>query len=355
MAVQVSVIGSGADHEERAEEVGRLLAERGCTVVCGGLGEVMAAAARGAKSAGGTTIGILPGTSRADANEWIDHVVVTGPRPRAERGRRGIGRRRDRRRRLVRHAHRDRLRADLRAAGRDPRAGPRRRGRAARGDAGRGGRATCSRQSRTSGRVRHVGPPSPFESSVPSYVSTVDAGALEPPARLDVALERERRRAARARARSRPSSRTRPPGTSTISMPRASNSSTRRTGSSGRYATTRSSASGETSDIRCSTSPRPCRCGRSNDEHVRVGQRGADRRDAGVVRAVAASDEQRVVVEPEHVAAVGGRGRLHPRGDRDRRPPPARARALRPRRRAAPCRAAGGSRRRRPIRTGSYA
>jgi uncharacterized protein (TIGR00725 family) len=38
----------------------------------------MAAAARGAKSAGGTTIGILPGEHRADANEWIDHVVVTG-------------------------------------------------------------------------------------------------------------------------------------------------------------------------------------------------------------------------------------------------------------------------------------
>jgi hypothetical protein len=78
MAVQVSVIGSGREHEGRAEEVGRRLAERGCTVVCGGLGEVMAAAARGAKSAGGTTIGILPGESRADANEWIDHVVVTG-------------------------------------------------------------------------------------------------------------------------------------------------------------------------------------------------------------------------------------------------------------------------------------
>jgi len=75
---QISVIGSGADNEGRAEEVGRLLAERGCTVVCGGLGEVMAAAARGAKAAGGTTIGILPGTTRADANEWIDHVVVTG-------------------------------------------------------------------------------------------------------------------------------------------------------------------------------------------------------------------------------------------------------------------------------------
>src|SRR5439155_15380871 len=76
--VQISVIGSGSEHETRAEEVGRLLAERGCTVVTGGLGEVMAAAARGAKKAGGTTIGILPGESRSDANEWIDHTVVTG-------------------------------------------------------------------------------------------------------------------------------------------------------------------------------------------------------------------------------------------------------------------------------------
>jgi uncharacterized protein (TIGR00725 family) len=75
---QVSVVGSGVEHEEEAEEVGRLLAERGCTVVCGGRDEVMAAAARGAKSAGGTTIGILPGETRADANEWIDHAVVTG-------------------------------------------------------------------------------------------------------------------------------------------------------------------------------------------------------------------------------------------------------------------------------------
>ena len=78
MATQISVVGSGAEHEPRAEEVGRLLAERGCTVVCGGRGEVMAAAARGAKAAGGTTIGIVPGTSRAEANDWIDHVVVTG-------------------------------------------------------------------------------------------------------------------------------------------------------------------------------------------------------------------------------------------------------------------------------------
>jgi uncharacterized protein (TIGR00725 family) len=42
------------------------------------LGEVMAAAARGARAAGGATIGIVPGESRADANPWIEHVVVTG-------------------------------------------------------------------------------------------------------------------------------------------------------------------------------------------------------------------------------------------------------------------------------------
>jgi uncharacterized protein (TIGR00725 family) len=78
MAVQVAVIGSGREHEARAEEVGRLLAERGCTVVTGGRAEVMAAAARGAKSAGGTTIGVLPGEGRDDANQWIDHAVITG-------------------------------------------------------------------------------------------------------------------------------------------------------------------------------------------------------------------------------------------------------------------------------------
>ena len=76
--MQVSVIGSGAEWEGRAEEVGRLLAERGCVVVTGGRGEVMAAACRGAKSAGGTTIGVLPGDSPSGANEWVDHVVATG-------------------------------------------------------------------------------------------------------------------------------------------------------------------------------------------------------------------------------------------------------------------------------------
>ncbi len=77
-AVQVSVVGSGADHEARAEEVGRLLGERGVTVVTGGRGEVMAAACRGAKAAGGTTIGILPTETHDGVNEWVDHVVVTG-------------------------------------------------------------------------------------------------------------------------------------------------------------------------------------------------------------------------------------------------------------------------------------
>jgi uncharacterized protein (TIGR00725 family) len=76
--VQISVIGSGAEHEARAEEVGRLLAKRGATVVTGGLGEVMAAASRGAKREGGTTIGIVPDESRDRANAWVDHVVVSG-------------------------------------------------------------------------------------------------------------------------------------------------------------------------------------------------------------------------------------------------------------------------------------
>jgi uncharacterized protein (TIGR00725 family) len=77
-APQVAVVGSGSDRVAQAEEVGRLLAERGCTVVTGGLGEVMAAAHRGAKAGGGTTIAILPGEAHADANPWADHVVVTG-------------------------------------------------------------------------------------------------------------------------------------------------------------------------------------------------------------------------------------------------------------------------------------
>ncbi len=75
---QVSVIGSGAEHEAAAVEVGRLLAERGCVVITGGLDEVMAWALEGARHAGGSTIAILPGESHAAATVWADHVVVTG-------------------------------------------------------------------------------------------------------------------------------------------------------------------------------------------------------------------------------------------------------------------------------------
>jgi uncharacterized protein (TIGR00725 family) len=75
---QVSVIGSGSDHEEAAVEVGRLLAERGCVVITGGLDEVMAWTLRGARESGGTTIAIVPGESHAEANEWADNVIVTG-------------------------------------------------------------------------------------------------------------------------------------------------------------------------------------------------------------------------------------------------------------------------------------
>ncbi len=78
MAIQVAVVGSGGEWEAAAEDVGRLLAEHGCTVVTGGLDEVMAAAHRGAKAGGGVTLAILPGENRHAANPWADHVVVTG-------------------------------------------------------------------------------------------------------------------------------------------------------------------------------------------------------------------------------------------------------------------------------------
>jgi uncharacterized protein (TIGR00725 family) len=77
----VAVVGDGDFHEvscPMAEEVGRVLATRGCVLVCGGLGGVMEAACRGARSAGGTTIGILPGEGRARANPFVDIAIPTG-------------------------------------------------------------------------------------------------------------------------------------------------------------------------------------------------------------------------------------------------------------------------------------
>ena len=77
----VAVVGpaAGSEDEHRvAEEVGRLLAEAGAVVVCGGLGGVMEAASRGAEGAGGTVVGILPGDDRRDANPHVTVALPTG-------------------------------------------------------------------------------------------------------------------------------------------------------------------------------------------------------------------------------------------------------------------------------------
>jgi uncharacterized protein (TIGR00725 family) len=77
----ISVIGSSnppdQEHLDLAEEVGRELAKRGITVVCGGLAGVMEAVCRGAKAEGGTTVGILPGRDAAAANSYVDIPIVT--------------------------------------------------------------------------------------------------------------------------------------------------------------------------------------------------------------------------------------------------------------------------------------
>jgi uncharacterized protein (TIGR00725 family) len=77
----VSVVGSGAASGklyEKAREVGRLVAERGGTVICGGRSGVMEAVARGAAEVGGTAIGILPDEDRKKANEYLTYSVATG-------------------------------------------------------------------------------------------------------------------------------------------------------------------------------------------------------------------------------------------------------------------------------------
>jgi len=81
MGPLIGVIGgSSATPEEAslAESVGRELGRAGATVICGGRGGVMEAACRGARMAGGLTIGILPGTERAQANPYVDVPIVTG-------------------------------------------------------------------------------------------------------------------------------------------------------------------------------------------------------------------------------------------------------------------------------------
>lgn len=80
-APMVSVIGAAACTQEQAdmaEEVGRLLAERGVILVCGGRGGVMESACRGAREAGGLTVGLLPGASHEGGNPYLDVVIPTG-------------------------------------------------------------------------------------------------------------------------------------------------------------------------------------------------------------------------------------------------------------------------------------
>lgn len=81
MRPTVAVVGAGVANQETAalaEEVGERLAASGVVLICGGLGGVMEAAARGAKREGGTTVGILPGLAPQEANSYIDIPIVTG-------------------------------------------------------------------------------------------------------------------------------------------------------------------------------------------------------------------------------------------------------------------------------------
>jgi uncharacterized protein (TIGR00725 family) len=77
----IAVIGAGTADEailKIAEDVGRLIARRGAVLICGGLGGVMDTALKGAKSAGGITVGILPQNHTKDANPNIDIPIATG-------------------------------------------------------------------------------------------------------------------------------------------------------------------------------------------------------------------------------------------------------------------------------------
>ena len=79
--VRVGVIGEGVCSRRvaaLAERVGRAIAEAGAVLLCGGLGGVMEAAARGAAQAGGLVVGLLPGFEARDANRWVSLPIVTG-------------------------------------------------------------------------------------------------------------------------------------------------------------------------------------------------------------------------------------------------------------------------------------
>ncbi len=77
----ISVVGGNEAAPEvlaEAEALGRELARRGCTIVCGGRGGVMEAVCRGARAEGGHTIGILPGADLGDCNLYVEFPIITG-------------------------------------------------------------------------------------------------------------------------------------------------------------------------------------------------------------------------------------------------------------------------------------
>jgi uncharacterized protein (TIGR00725 family) len=78
----VAVVGPGRDASPaelaEAEEAGAAIGSAGAVLVCGGLGGVMEAACRGARSEGGMTLGLLPGTDRDEANGWVVLALPTG-------------------------------------------------------------------------------------------------------------------------------------------------------------------------------------------------------------------------------------------------------------------------------------
>ncbi len=78
--ITVSVIGShnkSVKVDQLAHKTGNIIAKMGCVLVCGGLSGVMEAACKGAKEAGGLTIGLLPGISKKDANPYVDIALPT--------------------------------------------------------------------------------------------------------------------------------------------------------------------------------------------------------------------------------------------------------------------------------------
>ena len=81
--LMIAVIGTGECQEDsepyrQAMAVGRLIADRDCVLVCGGLKGVMEAASRGAAEAGGTVVGIVMGNSTRDANAYVTIPIATG-------------------------------------------------------------------------------------------------------------------------------------------------------------------------------------------------------------------------------------------------------------------------------------